>query len=105
MRLWSRFRSWWQATVQRSRLENEMDAELRFHLQAHAEELMQKGLPREEALRRARLEGGGMETAKEECREAARADLLETLIQDLRYGTRTMLRTPGFTATAVIVLA
>ena len=105
MRLWHRFRSWWQATVQRSRLENEMDTELRFHLAAHAEELMRNGLPREEALRRARLEFGGMETAKEECREASRANLLETLIQDLRYGMRMMLRTPGFTATAVIVLA
>jgi putative ABC transport system permease protein len=105
MRLWNRFRSWWQATVQRARLENEMDTELRFHLQAHAEELMQKGLPREEALRRARLEFGGMETAKEECREASRANLLETLIQDLRYGMRMMLRTPGLTVTAIIVLA
>src|ERR1700723_4600438 len=105
MRLWHRFRSWWQATVQRSRLENEMDTELRFHLAAHAEELMRNGLPREEALRRARLEFGGMETAKEECREASRANLLETLIQDLRYGVRMILRPPGFTATAVIVLA
>ena len=105
MRLWSRFRSWLQGTVERSRLENEMDTELRFHVEAHAEELMRTGLQREEALRRARLEFGGMETAKEECREASRANLLESLIQDLRYGMRMMWRTPGFTVTAVLVLA
>ena len=104
MRLWNRLRSWLEATLRRSRTENEMDAELRFHLQAYAEELMQKGWPKEEALRPARLEFGGMETAKEECREARRANLLETLIQDLRYGTRMMLRTPGLTVTAIIVL-
>src|SRR5579862_2590100 len=105
MRLWSRFRSWLQGTMERSRLENEMDTELRFHVEAHAEELMRTGLPREEALRRARLEFGGMETAKEECRETARANLLESLIQDMRYGMRMMWRTPGFTVTAVLALA
>ena len=105
MRLGNQFRSWWRATVQRSRLENELDTELQFHLESYAEELTRNGLPPEEALRRARLEFGGMETAKQECREASRANLLETLIQDLRYGIRMMLRTPELTITAVIVLA
>jgi len=105
MRLRNRFRSWLNAMVHRSRAENEMDTELRFHLETYAEELMRSGLSREEAQRRARLEFGGIETAKEGCREASRANLLENLIQDLRYGIRMMLRTPGFTATAVIVLA
>src|ERR1700678_343381 len=104
MTLWSRLRSWLQAMLQRSRIESEMDAELRFHMEAYAEDLVRSGVPRPEAQRRARLEFGGIETAKEECRAASRANLLENLIQDLRYGMRTMLRTPGFTATAVLVL-
>ena len=50
-------------------MESEMDAEMRFHLEARAEDLMRSGVPRAEAMRRARIEFGGMEGVKEECRE------------------------------------
>ena len=64
MSLWSRFRSWWGATIQRSRLESEMDTELRFHIEAYADDLVRGGVPRQEALRRARIEFGGIERVK-----------------------------------------
>src|SRR5258708_37880098 len=70
MRFWSRIRSWWSATLGRSQMESEMDAELGFHMEAYAEDLIQSGVSREEAMRRARLEFGGVERAKEECRDA-----------------------------------
>lgn len=62
MRLLSRVRSWFSAVTRRSRMEGEMDAELRFHIEAFAEDLVRGGVPREEALRRARIELGGGRT-------------------------------------------
>jgi putative ABC transport system permease protein len=102
---WSRLRSWFNATVQRSRMENEMDEELRFHLEAYAADLVRSGVAAEEAMRRARIEFGGIERVKEEGREARGVNLLESLVRDLRYGASNMLRTPGFTAITVLTLA
>ena len=105
MSLWTRIRSWTGATVQSGRAEREMDEEMRFHIEAHAAELMKRGLSRERAVRQARLDFGGVETAKSECRDAVGVSFLENLLQDVRHSVRTMLRTPAFTVTAVIVLA
>jgi len=63
MTVWSRLRSWWGATLGRSRMESEMDRELRFHIEAYAEDLMRSGMACEEAMRRARVEFGGGQAA------------------------------------------
>ena len=82
-----------------------MDAELRFHVEACVEDLVRSGVPREEALRRARIEFGGIERAKEECREARGVSFTETLLQDLRYSLRKLRRDRDFTLTAAFTLA
>jgi len=61
MRLWNRLRSWLRAIIGRSRMESEMDAELRFHVEAYAGDLIRDGVRRDEAMRRALIEFGGIE--------------------------------------------
>jgi predicted permease len=105
MNLWSRIRSWSHAILRRSRMESEMDAELRFHIEAFAEDLMRDGMPRPEALRRARIEFGGIERVKEEGREARGAGLVDRLCSDIRFALRNLRKHAVLSAIVVITLA
>jgi predicted permease len=93
------------ALFRRHEVEAEMDEELHSHFENQVEKLVASGLPRDEATRRARLEFGGYEQLKEECRDARGVNFIETLIRDVRFGFRAMKRSPGLTLVAVLSLA
>ena len=105
MSLGSRLRSWLKYTLHRSRMESEMEDELRFHIESYAHDLLQTGIPGDEAMRRARIEFGSVEAQKQNCRQSLGLRLWDQIRADLRYGFRNMLRSRGFTTIAVLTLA
>ena len=85
--------------------ETELDDEVRFHIEMLAQEHMRRGLDEDEARRAALRAFGGVTQMKEEYREQHSLPLIETALLDIRYGTRALLRTPGFTLAALLTLA
>ena len=99
--LWLRLR----ALASRGRAERDLDEELNFHLEMEARKARQSGLAETDAERRARVNFGGVDQARESCRDVRGLGFLQSLGRDLRYGLRVLLRSPAFTAAAVLSLA
>ena len=89
----------------RRKFETDMDAELLFHIEAYTEDLIRSGLDRSEAERRARIEFGSAEAAKEECRESWGFQAVDEFRADLRYAVRGLRNNPAFTVVAILSLA
>jgi predicted permease len=97
--------TWWSRLWRRNKLERDLGRELRFHIEERISALKSTGLSEEEARRQMRLEFGGIDQVKEECRDARGTRWLEETLSDIRFAVHTLRKAPVFTATVVAALA
>ena len=94
-----------RALLRRDAVEQELDDELRFHLDREVEKHIRSGVSEQEARRLARLAFGGHEQVKENCREARGTGWIELWLQDARYALRQLWANPAFALTIILTLA
>ena len=93
-----------RAMFRKRAVENELDDELRFHIEQEARKLEASGLTADEARRQARIAFGGVERIKDDTRDVSGVSWIEILVQDLRYAARGLRARPAFTASVIVTL-
>jgi hypothetical protein len=91
-----------RSLLRRGTVEQELNEELREHLEHETQKYVDTGMSRSDAARRARLAIGGLEAVKEECRDARGTRPLEDFLADLRHAARILFRNPTFSLVALL---
>ena len=95
----------WRSIVKRQDVDKELDDEIQYHMEQQVEARVVRGMDRAEAWRTVRREFGGVDLAKDQCRDVRAVQLIDWLRQDVRYAGRTLRRNPGFATVAIMTLA
>src|SRR5579863_6577447 len=96
---------WLTRFFRKSKLDAQLDSELRFHVEQQTAQNIAAGITPDEARRGALAQFGGLEYIKEETRDARGTRFIESLFQDMRYGVRMLLKNRGVTLLAICALA
>jgi len=96
-----KIRSRWRALFGQRELDLEMDEEMRAHIEMRTQANMDAGMSAQQAREAALREFGWTESLKETCREQRGVRWVEDLVQDIRYGARSLLKNSGFTVVVV----
>jgi putative ABC transport system permease protein len=105
MRALDKIRLRFRTLFGRHKIERELDDELSFHLDQLIEEEIAAGVPPGEARRSALRKMGSVSQFQEECRDMRRLNAIDDFMKDFRYAARTLRRSPGFAALAVLIMA
>ena len=95
----------WRSLLRRTRVERDLDDEIRYHVETETERLIAAGTDPAAARRAVLQRLGGVEAVKERCRDARGVAFVETVAADVRYAVRTLWRSPAYATVAVLTLA
>ncbi|MBS1802960.1 MAG: ABC transporter permease [Acidobacteria bacterium] len=94
-----------RALLHHNEVESELDEELRFHFDREVQKHIARGMSHEQARRAARMEFGGQEQIKEDCREARGTSFIELTLDDAKYAIRQLIGNPTFSVVMILTLA